>query len=297
MNARGRSAAARAILAPGPLCFLPPVLVNADVPDRIPFARPRMSSEEHSHSGSPAPHAVPRDAGGGGVVSPNPQNSSDVQNQGGQDDGVLLSLAGKGDRDAFMRLYERYEKRVYGLVVTLIGRGAAADDAFQDAMWEVWRRASNYDPRLGSASSWILMLARSRAIDIARRRTRINKLNRTMAERAQAFSGTGGAEEVGTATIDGRHSALADRGLGEEQLDVSDLGNRASRLLATLPKEQSDVVRMAFMQGLTREQIAAALNIPVGTVKTRIRTAVRTLGGALAGDSKAEKAEERGRKA
>lgn len=255
-----------------------------------------MSSEEPLHPDRRETAPRPRDAGGGPLDSPNLKKSDGAANREAPDDGMLLSLAGQGDREAFMQLYERYEKRVYGLIVTLIGRGAAADDAFQDAMWEVWRRASNYDARLGSASSWILMLARSRAIDTARRRTRINKLNRTLAERAQAVSGTGGAEEVGTATIDGRHSAHADRGLGEEQLDVSDLGDRASRLLATLPKEQSDVVRMAFMQGLTREQIAAALNIPVGTVKTRIRTAVRTLSGAMAGASEAETAENRGRK-
>jgi RNA polymerase sigma-70 factor (ECF subfamily) len=195
---------------------------------------------------------------------------------------MLLSRAGAGDRDAFMRLYQRYEKRVYGLVVTLIGRGAAADDAFQDAMWEIWRRASTYDPRLGSAASWILMLARSRAIDTARRRTRINKLNRTLAERAQASAGSGGAESFAATGLDGRQGSESDRGFGEDHLDVADLGNRASRLLATLPKEQGEVVRMAFMQGLTREQIAQALGIPVGTVKTRIRTAVRTLSGAMA---------------
>jgi len=184
-----------------------------------------------------------------------------------------------------MRLYQRYERRVYGLIVSLIGRGAAADDAFQDAMWEVWRRASNYDPRLGSPSSWILMLARSRAIDVARRRTRVAKLNRTIAERAQAD------KEYGVAAQDGQHGPASERGFGEDQLDVADLGARAAKLFGTLPKEQGEVVRMAFMQGLTREQIAQALNIPVGTVKTRIRTAVRTLAGAMANPESAEAGE------
>jgi len=184
-----------------------------------------------------------------------------------------------------MRLYQRYERRVYGLVVSLIGRGAAADDAFQDAMWEVWRRASNYDPRLGSPSSWILMLARSRAIDVARRRARVAKLNRTIAQRAQADQG------FGVAARDGQQGPASERGFGEDQLDTAELGSRAAKLFATLPKEQGEVVRMAFMQGLTREQIAQALDIPVGTVKTRIRTAVRTLAGAMANPERAEAGE------
>ncbi|MFM9956713.1 MAG: RNA polymerase sigma factor [Phycisphaerales bacterium] len=174
-------------------------------------------------------------------------------------------------------LYQRYERRVYGLVVTLVGRGPAADDAFQDAMWELWRRASTFDGRLGSATSWILMLARSRAIDVARRRSRVNKLQGALEQRARGTADFGAAALTGGSVGSGAGSAL-----DAEAADLKTLGARAMRLVGELPKEQQVVVRMAFMQGMTREEIASALSVPVGTVKTRLRTAVRVLGGQMA---------------
>ncbi len=209
----------------------------------------------------------------GGAADPN--GDEQTTNRHEPDDGTLLAQAGNGDRDAYMMLYQRYERRVYGLVVTLVGRGAAADDAFQEAMWELWRRASSYDARLGSATSWILMLARSRAIDVARRRTRVNRLQGALEERAR------GSSEFGAAGLSGQGLGTGSA-MDAEEPDLRALGARAMGLLGALPKEQQVVVRMAFMQGMTREQIASALGVPVGTVKTRLRTAVRTLGGQMA---------------
>lgn len=174
-----------------------------------------------------------------------------------------------------MRLHQTYAPRIYGLIVTLVGRGPAAEDAFQEAMWEIWRRAGSYDPRLGSAATWMLMLARSRAVDMIRRRSRVAGLTRKIAERDGLTERSFETESTGS----GRGS---DSGLGTEELDIAARSERAAELLARLPVEQATVVRMAFMQGLTREKIAEALGVPVGTVKTRLRTAVRALAGSLA---------------
>lgn len=188
---------------------------------------------------------------------------SDSANHPDPSDETLLSLCAGGDRDAFMRLYDRYSRRVYGLVITVVGRGPEADDALQDAMWEVWRRAGSYNPGLGSPSGWILMLARGRAIDLLRRRRRVAALPEKAARRG--LTRTDGAPEPSP--------------------ESGELADRCSRLLSKLPPDQASVIRMAFVQGLTREEIADALGIPVGTVKTRIRAGVRMLGGALAAET------------
>lgn len=224
-------------------------------------------------------------AQGPGRRTPTPQppapNSPDSANPGTPSDETLLTLAGKGDRDAFMRLHQTYAPRIYGLIVTLVGKGPAAEDAFQEAMWEIWRRAASYDPRLGSAPTWMLMLARSRAVDMVRRRSRAAGLTRKIAEREglteRSFE-TGGTGPGGSSAPGGN----PDSGLGTEEMDTAARSERAAELLARLPVEQATVVRMAFMQGLTREKIADALGVPVGTVKTRLRTAVRALAGAMA---------------
>lgn len=171
------------------------------------------------------------------------------------DEKQLISRIVSGDQQAYMDLYDRYSPRVFGIIAAVLGRSPEADDAFQEAMWELWRCADRYNERLGTPSMWILTLARNKAIDALRRSTRKRALaQRAAAERPEPKSPTP----------------------SESLVQRENLG-ACAQLLATLPPEQGDVIRAAYLEGQTREDIAAARNIPVGTVKTRIRSGIQSL--------------------
>lgn len=183
-------------------------------------------------------------------------------------DAQLLARSAAGDTQAYLDLYHRYAPRVFGLIVTLLGRGPDADDAFQDAMWDLWRRAASFDASLGQPATWILMIARSRAVDAARKRARL-------------------------AAGDARRAAehAPDSPAADAPHTHAELRGHAAAQLAALPAEHQTVIRLAFIQGMTREQIARIQGIPVGTVKTRIRLGVRALAKAM---TTPEEARERG---
>lgn len=168
----------------------------------------------------------------------------------------LVKRIAEGDQEAFLSLYDRFSPRVYGLIVKVMGRRSEADDVLQEVMWEAWNRASRYNPALGTVTTWLLLMARSRAIDWIRR-------TRAAAE----------ATEERTR----RRVAVGDDGTvaAADFADVADPRLRAA--LDELPPDQRTVIGLAFLRGLTREQIAESLGIPVGTVKTRIRLGVKRL--------------------
>lgn len=170
------------------------------------------------------------------------------------DDVVLIARTAARDQEAYMTLYERYSPRVFGIIAAVLGRGEAADDAFQEAMWEVWRCADRYNERLGTPAMWILAIGRNKAVDAVRRSTRTRGLARRVAERTPVAS-----------------AAPADSVARREAAGA------CAELLAGLPAEQSALIRFAYLDGRTREDIAAAHDLPVGTVKTRIRAGIQTL--------------------
>lgn len=164
----------------------------------------------------------------------------------------LLRRVAQGDSVAFALLYDRYSPRVFGLAIKLVGDRQGAQDVLQEVFLELWRRAPGFDASLGSAPAWILMIARGRSIDHIRKRAR----DRKRLESIEPPRG-GGSPSVADA----------------EWL---------ARVLPGLSPELQEVVHLAYAQGLTRDQIAQALGVPVGTVKTRLRTAVMQMSAALA---------------
>lgn len=179
-------------------------------------------------------------------------------------DEELLKRIAAGDQDAYLMLYDRFAPRVYGLIVKVMGapqrtNGGEAEDVLQDVMWEVWNRANRYDASLGSVTTWLLMMARSRAIDAIRKR-------RAAAQAVQRHAESSQPRDLARPGDDDPTASLT---IG------ADLRLRAA--LEELPAEQRTVIAMAFLRGLTREQIGEALGIPVGTVKTRIRLGVKRL--------------------
>lgn len=189
---------------------------------------------------------------GGGISAQTPDDAGHAR---------LLARCGTGDREAFMALYDSMSPRIFGLVRALLGTGPRADDAFQDAMWDIWRRASSYDRALGSAEAWMLMIARSRAIDLMRREQRAARVREAHA-----------ATEL-----------ASDASSHESRAGDHERAQACERALAGLAQEQASVIRLAYLRGLSREQIASAMGIPVGTVKTRIRSGIRSISERMAG--------------
>ncbi len=156
----------------------------------------------------------------------------------------VLHRVAERDRSAFVDFYDRYSARVFGLLLHLLRNRTDAEDVLQEAFWQVWRQADRFDSRRASAESWVLMIARSRAVDRLRKR-----------------------RETVTDTIPEVPSdSKPDINLAREDDAI-----QVTSALSVLPPDQQEPIRLAFFEGLTHEQIARHLNIPLGTVKTRIR--------------------------
>ena len=158
-------------------------------------------------------------------------------------DGLLLELVAGGDRQAFATLYDRYSPRLLGLIVRILGIRGEAEDVLQETFLQVWRTAGRFDPAKAPPDVWLLLLARSRALDRLRRRTPL---------------ANDGVEQV--APDDPPAEAARQEDAAHARAAVGDL-----------PADQRRAVELAFFHGLTHEEIAARLNAPLGTVKTRIR--------------------------
>ena len=169
-------------------------------------------------------------------------------------DGELIERVGEADRDAFDELYRRYTRPVLGLALRRLGDRGRAEDALQDAFAAVWRSARTYDPARGSGGAWLYTVARNSIVDGARRRP----------------------EPV--AELPDR----ADEGAGPaEQAEASWLTWRVHRALEELPEHERPVIELAYWGGLSQREVAEFLQVPLGTVKTRTRSALTHLADLL----------------
>lgn len=170
------------------------------------------------------------------------------------DETLLARIAGR-DLTALDLLYERHGRATFSVAYGILGAADAAEDVVQDAFLTVWRRASTFDPQRGNARTWLLTVARHRAIDVARSR----------AARPRGVP----LEDAGVlAAPDGDPAAEALRRI--EAVTVR-------RALDTLPGGQRQVVELAFFSGLSYPEIAERIGIPLGTVKSRVRLALERL--------------------
>jgi RNA polymerase sigma-70 factor (ECF subfamily) len=159
-------------------------------------------------------------------------------------DSEILSRIAERSRTAFAEFYDRYSSRVFGLLLHLLRNRTDAEDVLQEAFWQVWRQADRFDSRRATAEAWVLMIARSRAVDRLRKR-----------------------RETVTDTI----PEVATDSQPDIALHRQDDAVQVTAALAVLPPDQREPIRLAFFEGLTHDQIARHLKIPLGTVKTRIR--------------------------
>jgi RNA polymerase sigma-70 factor (ECF subfamily) len=168
---------------------------------------------------------------------------------------LIKRMAG-GDRDAFSGFYDRYAPLAYSLIVRIVRDRADAADVLQEVFWEAWRSAAAYDPDRGTPEAWIATRARARAID------RIRSIRR----RSETF----------VAPLDEAVAAENVRSGGDVAEEVSNRGTVVSAL-AHLPEAQREVIELAYYAGLTQSEIAARVNQPLGTVKTRMRLGLERL--------------------
>jgi RNA polymerase sigma-70 factor (ECF subfamily) len=161
-----------------------------------------------------------------------------------------------GDQTAFGRFYDRYAPLAFGVISRIVREPADAAEVLQDVFWETWAAAATYDVQRGSPEAWIVMRARTRAIDRVRSvRKRTEMLGAPLAE-ATAAPDPEPAGDVAT--------RATDRVVVKSALD-------------DLPEAQREVVALAYWSGLTQTEIAERLRQPLGTVKTRMRLGLERL--------------------
>ena len=169
-------------------------------------------------------------------------------------DVALLQAIAGGDEAALARLYDQYRVILFGLLVRILNSREEAEDVLQEVFLQVWRRAGDYDEQRGKPFTWLVTLTRSRAID------------RLRALGSRQRLATSAAQEQPEEASD----ALKETYRSEQKEIVR-------RALADLPEEQRRTLLLAYFEGLTQSEIAAKINAPLGTVKTRMRSALTKL--------------------
>jgi RNA polymerase sigma-70 factor (ECF subfamily) len=161
-----------------------------------------------------------------------------------------------GDRSAFGRFYDRYAPLAYGVIRRIVREQADAAEVLQDVFWEAWVGAASYDAQRGSPEAWIVMRARTRAIDRVR----------SVRKRTEVFGAPLADAAAATGAEPGRDVATqaAERVTMKTALD-------------DLPDAQREVIELAYWNGFTQAEIAERLRQPLGTVKTRMRLGLEHL--------------------
>jgi RNA polymerase sigma-70 factor (ECF subfamily) len=172
-------------------------------------------------------------------------------------DDLIRAIATSADRKAFAALFDHFAPRIKAMMMR---GGAAADlaeELAQETMLSVWRKAALFDPSRAGASTWIAAIARNLRIDAARRekRSRLPEVYEILDEEPPAQP--------------------------DDEVSGSQRDARVRAALTTLSADQYTVVQLAFMEGLSHQDVATRLSIPLGTVKSRLRLAMARLRGTL----------------
>jgi RNA polymerase sigma-70 factor, ECF subfamily len=170
-------------------------------------------------------------------------------------DSMLISRVRAGDEDALAALHDRYAQIVYSVALRVLGETTEAEDILQEIFLQLWRNPQTFDSNRGSLGAWLAVITRHRAIDHLRRRRPESDI-----------------EDVIVA-VDTRLEQTTDRNMAIAKIRA---------VVDRLPAEQRKPLEMAFFEGLTHSEIASKTGEPLGTIKTRIRSALLTLRKALA---------------
>jgi RNA polymerase sigma factor (sigma-70 family) len=191
-----------------------------------------------------------------------PRAASEIQLQ------TWIHRVTRQDEAAFSALYEACIGRVYGLALRITRHAALAEEVAEDTFWQIWREAPRFDPARGTATAWLLTITRSRALDSLRARDPA-KLVEDVSEIADGHDSRAGPVDLLSAT----------------QRDQT-----LHQALAQLEGEPRQLIALAFLKGLTHDEIAAHTGIPLGTVKSHIRRGLTKLKSML-GDAAGQRPE------
>jgi RNA polymerase sigma-70 factor (ECF subfamily) len=182
------------------------------------------------------------------------------QHAASQIDPKLLARVVKGDHQAFSQLYDQSSTLLYTMALRILGNRDEAAELLQDVYLEVWRKVSRYDVGRGTPVAWLVTLTRSRAIDRLRSRA-----SRGQQKSTDSLDGTSAAQvqDHGPSPFD----AQADQ----------EIRMLVGGAMASLPQAQQQALELAYYEGLSHAEIAARLNQPLGTVKTRIKLGMSKL--------------------
>jgi len=192
----------------------------------------------------------------------NGKNQGVAMNHRTLSDETLIRQIVQRRPEALSELYDRYSRMVFGLAINTVGDAATAEEITQDVFVRVWERAGQYRADQAKVSTWLTSIARHRAIDQLRR----------LGVRPEGRS-------IGWADVSPQAEPSTDGPEQSVELAIQRQGIRAA--VAQLSEEQKQVVAMAYFQSYSQTEIAEALSLPLGTVKTRIRLAMEKLRGLM----------------
>jgi RNA polymerase sigma-70 factor (ECF subfamily) len=179
-------------------------------------------------------------------------------------DAALMASFLQKDLSAARALYARYAPRIYGLGIVMFRNKTDAEDLVQDTFLRIWRKGSAFDSERGSLDAWVMLTARSIAIDLMRRRS--NEARKLSSERLSEVSSEPGPEQLA---------------------ELSDLVGHARKAIDRLPPGQRAAVELAYLGERSSTQVARMQGIPVGTAKSRVRLGMATLRRNLVNDDDA----------
>lgn len=166
------------------------------------------------------------------------------------DDASLLAMVQRGDEPAMASLFDRYSKVVYSVALRVLRDPASAEDVLQEIFMQVWRSPESFIATRGSLGGWLAVVSRNRSIDALRRKRPSENID---------------------------DIALASPYNLAKEAELHAMIGKAREVIVTLPPEQRKTLEMAFFDGLTHSEISEMTGDPLGTVKTRIRSALQSL--------------------
>ena len=165
----------------------------------------------------------------------------------------LAIKAGEGSESAFGELYDMFADAMFGIVVQIVQSDEVGSDVLQDAFVKIWKNISSFDPEKGSVFTWMLNISRNTAIDYIRKQKKM-PLSKIQEEHFDVSKGNSGIGDEGKTN----HIGIGD-------------------LLQELPDDHQLVIRYLYFKGYTQQELSDELGIPLGTVKTRARMAIKSL--------------------
>jgi RNA polymerase sigma-70 factor (ECF subfamily) len=219
------------------------------------FVQLRQNRKPRSN---PAQHAMRRDEQDMELATPVRHESPAVPPERRVTDGDLLQRIADGDTAAFDILYRRFSRPVYGLALRMLRDRGRAEEAVQETFAAIWRSAASYRSDRGPGAPWLYAVARNAIVD----RTRVRG-EATFADPPEIVSSDAGPDE---------------------QVQSSYVSWRVHRAVQDLPQHEREVLELAYWGGLSQSEVARFLDIPLGTVKTRTRSALARLSDLLEGE-------------